>query len=457
MKIPIPSGWLLPCVAAAALFTAAIFPAQAQNAAALYPAGSTVEAQWAGDNKWYKAEVLEFKDGIYKVCYEVDGAMGYFGPERIRSLAGAAPPARQPKAPMPDRQLFDLLDTSKNGYLSGTEIPPDVASYDANGDGRLLFEEFAAGRAKALGGSPAPAGDNTTPAAPADQPVAVEKLPALPPRKATPGLITGRAVFADGRPVPKFKASASGWANEIHLGQGGTVPTLGEVDGLNGRFELQPTSAFDRTKLLKDSLVTIVRADALITRNGSEFSIPMHPIDGLNDGTGEPNFKGRSSTGVVRDFVLKTHGPRRGYEKNTPPRESISDELSDPSFGAFYGGKINIDFDARVGNAPELARLRKSNLKITLTPTGPLLDGAAARIVVRTLTLQNESPVGFNLYFRDIPLADYTASLSLIKPDGSAFPLRLRVPGGEWQASALVCFTPAGSQRVETARIMSIR
>jgi len=450
-----PSRRLLPCLVAA-LLTATASKARAQNPATLYPAGSNVEVQWAGDDKWYKAEVIEFEDGKYKIRYEQDGFIGYYGPERIRSLAGAAPPKRE-EAQVADRELFDRLDTSKNGYLSGTEITPEIAPYDANRDGRLMFEEFAAGRAKAPGGRPAPAGNKAAPAFPEAQPIALEKLPALPPLKATPGLITGRAVFADGRPVPKFRVLAGGWANEIHLGQGGTIPTLGEANGLDGSFKLQPTSAFDRTKRLNEALVTTVQAEAILTLDGSELRIPMHPVDGLNDATGKPNFQGRSSTGVVRDFVLKMHGPKRGYEKNTPPRDSTSDQMSDPSFAAFYGGKIIIDLDSRVGKAPEMARLRDSKLQITLTPTGSLLDGTAAQTVVRTIALQNESSVGHYLYFRDIPLADYTATLNLTKPDGTAYPLQLRVAGGDWQPSALVRFTPPGSTSVEVAKLMSIR
>ncbi len=74
-------------------------------------------------------------------------------------------------------------------------------------------------------------------------PAVARRSPKLTPLKAKPGYIIGRAVFADGRPMPKFRVTALGWAGEIHLGPAGTVPSLGMVEGHRGRYQLQPTSA----------------------------------------------------------------------------------------------------------------------------------------------------------------------------------------------------------------------
>ncbi len=51
-----------------------------------------------------------------------------------------------------DTQLFQKIDASENGYLSGSELDSDNArSFDANGDKRVTLEEFLAGRAKERG------------------------------------------------------------------------------------------------------------------------------------------------------------------------------------------------------------------------------------------------------------------------------------------------------------------
>ncbi len=185
-----------------------------------------------------------------------------------------------------------------------------------------------------------------------------------------------------------------------------------------------------------------VQADALLSYNGRAYRLAMHPLDGKKDGSGKDSFRGYTSKGVVRDFVLKLYGPKRGYEKNTPPRDTDSNELSDPSFGAFYGGTIALDLDLRSGGTGETNMIQGATVTMTFTPQGRLIDGSAAQTVVRTLTVQDESSVGYSLYFRDIPLGDYTATATLTKPDGTSYPLRLRVLGGDWQNSAAVVFEP---------------
>ncbi|HSH94590.1 MAG TPA: hypothetical protein VK968_10635, partial [Roseimicrobium sp.] len=377
-----------------------------------------------------------------------------------------------------DRELFDRLDISKNGYLSGTEITPEVAKHDANGDGRLLFEEFVAGRARERGAVPAvTVAAPTAPAVPAVVPVKVaavpaspvvpapkasavpsDKLPVLPTLKPKKGYITGRAVYADGRPVASFKAIALGWAGEIHLGPSGTLPSLGQVTGVNGAFEIQPTSAFDRKKVLDEAMVTVLRVEAFLAYNDRAYQIAMHPFDGKKDGSEETSFRGKTSKGVVRDFVLKLHGPKRGFETNTPPKDSYRNEPSDPGYNAFYGGTVSLDLDNRNGNAPEMAKLTGSMIQITFKPTGRLMDGSAAQTVIRTLPIQRESMSGYYFFFRDLPLGDYNAEVVLTKPDGASIPLRMKVLGGQWGTSAPVVFAPFNTiASVGTPQIFAIK
>ena len=96
-----------------------------------------------------------------------------------------------------DRELFDRLDITGNGLLTGTEITPEIAGYDSNGDKRLSFEEFVLGRvreraallAQSASAASAPVaakspGVTAVPAASASTaPMVDDKLPVLPPLK----------------------------------------------------------------------------------------------------------------------------------------------------------------------------------------------------------------------------------------------------------------------------------
>lgn len=362
-----------------------------------------------------------------------------------------------------DRKLFEILDSTGNGYLTGTEITPEVRKYDLNSDGRISWEEFAAARARERGGKPAPAKSEAAAKPPAAAtpktqatavpaaaavPMAGPKLPALAPR---PGYVIGRAFYGDGRPMPRFIVDALGWAGEVHLGPTGTLPHLGNTTGQNGQYALPTTSAYDRKKPVK-AMVTVVKADALLSYNGREYRIAMHPTDGKPDGSGEGSFRGDSGKGVVRDFVLRISGPKRGYEKETPPEDTPTNERGDRSFAAFYGGTVALDFDTR-GAGAEFSKLAGSTVTVTFTPSGALLDGSSARAIVRTMPIRQESLVGYTYYFRNLPLGDYTAAATLTKAGGASVPLRFRVAGA-LQGSAPVVFAPFNTiSHVETVQL----
>ncbi|MGV3756895.1 MAG: hypothetical protein ACO1QS_16060 [Verrucomicrobiota bacterium] len=386
-----------------------------------------------------------------KAIYSWRGFSTSLGTCMVVALLGLAPAkgrAADLDARTVDAELFAAFDVSKNGYLSGTEITPAVSKYDVNGDGRVVLEEFTAGREKDRGGKSAPAVVATQPAkvvvaAPAGvltpRP---QQVPVLAPMKAKSGLISGRAVYMDGRPMPEFKVNALGWAGEIHLGPTGSMPSFGQVDGKDGKFELIPTSAFDRKKVLKEGVVTVLRADAVFPYKDRKYRIAMHPLDGKEDGSGETSFRGQVEKGVVRDFVLKVQGPKRGFEKNTPPKDSYRNERSDPGYNSFYGGTVCLDLDHRVGAKPEMKVMKDSVVKVTFTPVGTLLDGSVSRVIVRTLPVQDESIIGYYFYFRDIPLGDYSAVVEVTKPDGQTLALRSRVLGGKWTEATPVVFRP---------------
>jgi hypothetical protein len=381
----------------------------------------------------------------------------------LSTMALTVPLAHAQTGTTEDKALFDRLDVTGNGYLTGNEITPEARAYNTNGDNAISWEEFAAGRArdraagKLPGGTAAPPAQPTRPAQPAipprtqPQPVATAPVaPAavqLPALGARPGYVIGRAVFADGRPIPRFQVTALGWAGEVHMGPTGTLPNLGKQTAQNGQYAIRTTSEFDRNKPVR-ATVLAVQASAMLTRNGSDFFLEMHPTDGKKDGSGEGHFRGDSGKGVVRDFVLRLYGPKRGYEKNTPPRDSSTNEMSDPSFAAFYGGTVAMSLPRDAATT-----LEGATLTVTFTPRGPLFDGAASRTVVRTLRLRK--PDIYTAYFRDIPLGDYTATATVTGANGATAPLRLRRLGGDWGPSLPIVFEPLSSFGVAPFTLLS--
>jgi hypothetical protein len=100
----------------------------------------------------------------------------------------------------------------------------------------------------------------------------------LPPLAAKPGYIVGRAFLADGRPIPSFKVGAVGYDGKAHVMNTG-VPSLGEVEGRNGRYSLQTTYAYDRSEPVSATVIG-VSATTKVNYSGEEFTIFLHPVDG---------------------------------------------------------------------------------------------------------------------------------------------------------------------------------
>jgi len=372
--------------------------ATADSRTQAYRVGDRLEVEWKGT--WYKAEILETKDGAYKIRYDGFSSAWdeWVQPARMRRNAAAAP------TPEKDTAVQDT-------------VTQNSAEQDA---------------------------DPSTPLTTA--------LPKLVPLAPKPGFIMGRAVFANGKPVPNFLATAQGWASEIHLGPSGTIPTLGQDEGSNGRYEFRPTSAFDRTKILPDALVSVVSAEARLTYKGRKYRLPMHPLDGQRAGDSKGGFRGFARKGVLRDFVLKLHGPQIGFEKNTPPRDT-------DSFGAFYGGRVDFFFKPDDGGIKDPGPFKDATMTLTFKPDGPLLDGSASRTITRTLRIKDDSILkSYSGYFGDIPLGDYTLTATLTNATGASYPMRLRKPGEEYQNSTTIQFLPwEGLWGVVTPRVYATR
>lgn len=227
--------------------------------------------------------------------------------------------------------------------------------------------------------------------------------------------------------MPEAVVSALGYDGQVNLFPGST-PSLGEVHAQNGSYAIRTLDTF-RHRTPVSATVSGVKALATITYEGHPYSLYMHPLDNKTDaGFGAKNqYLGHSGPGAVRDFVFRIHGVRPGSEEYFGQEVSSSDSVLLRT--AFYGGSVWLDISEGDGHhyGSDLGStfVPGSSIEMTLTPTGPLLDGSAARVLHRTIALQKPH---FSYYLYDIPLGAYTATAQLIGPDGSgASPLLLQL------------------------------
>lgn len=303
------------------------------------------------------------------------------------------------------------------------------------------------------GEAPAAAPVNPTPAA---RPAAVPGKPvgvgALPNPKlgalaARAGTITGRAVKSDGTPVPSFFVRYSGFQDGKLANTSATGYAIDTVNstakGAGGRYSIQvPQGAY--------------RVSAYVTYpyKGRSYNFPLEAVNAPArhdyDGLGLDKLKG----GLVRDFVLKMTGKKAGASEET---ETVYKH-------AYYGGRIDLyadEYEGILGGGNQLTTpLRSayppdSQVEITLTPQGPLVDGTKGEVLTTLRPLGDDGKWTFNL--RGVYPGTYTATARLLKSDGATLPLRLsttprksitRGAGNydklvvDWQPSVTVDFMP---------------
>src|SRR5262249_37608622 len=147
---------------------------------------------------------------------------------------------------------------------------------------------------------------------PSGAPAGVQ-LPALTPR---PGYVVGRAVFADGRPIPDFEVRIVG------------VGPAGVAKGVNGQY----AAAFPAPNIL----VSQFTATATVVYHNMRYVLPLHPIDNTPERPTPNGFTADVRKGVVRDYVLALSGVRPRYQ----PAQPVSTSDDERTAGDFYGQRI---------------------------------------------------------------------------------------------------------------------
>ncbi len=257
---------------------------------------------------------------------------------------------------------------------------------------------------------------------------------AFPPQSPRPGWVIGRAVFADGRPLPKFAVTVGGY--DVTSEVTGGLPTVGYVEAVSGQYAVQTKDSFSHKRPI-DARVTAIGARAELPYDGQTFKVEMVPADGHADINDGKQFLGHSSKGLVRNFVLRLSGPRPGHEGETP-EQFVYGDRSHPL--AFCGATIAITMDT---TSHDILQLKKayppdSRVVIMLTPNGPLIDGSAGRVITRRV------PPGvngnYNFYLHDIPLGVYTATAQLVAADGTASEIQIGTWVNKYESSVRAAF-----------------
>jgi hypothetical protein len=276
------------------------------------------------------------------------------------------------------------------------------------------------------------------------------------PTTAKPMWITGRAVFENSQPIPKFKVTMAGMSGKFdplfnnHLSgpqARETATSHGGTDGVNGQYAIHAT---------EDATVTGVYAMVHLKFDSMDWGLPAWPTDNIADGSGtatNDDFRGHTSKGIVRNFVLKMSGLKPGYD---PAKSPDHHRNSDPfTINGYYGGSILFDCGSdstpaaykggvtgMMASRGGITKLYPSGsiVTLTLTPTGSRVDGLPAQTITRSC----RTDVNFMLF--GIPYALYTATATLAEPGGAVHKLQLSAKPPltveNWNSSAPVKWVP---------------
>lgn len=192
-----------------------------------------------------------------------------------------------------------------------------------------------------------------------------------PPPGAKPGRLIGTLADARGGPLSNVTVSVDGFTDK-----GEPVTRHLFVRGPAGRYEME----------LPDGKYNTPTARVEVDYNERRYVLPLASADNGGEWTVQQESKG----GMVRDFVWRLNGPVPGGNAVDP--------------GGYWGGTIIFDKQGDLGDS--------ANLKVTLTPDGPLIDGSAGKVIEFDRLVpwrRNEEH-----YLFDVPVGRYVATVKQV-------------------------------------------
>jgi hypothetical protein len=229
----------------------------------------------------------------------------------------------------------------------------------------------------------APGTAGTSPGTPA------ARSPTTTPGVAASGIVSGRATYADGEPLPGANVVAI--AVEYNLEASGQTGPDGEY-----RLELPERDANYR-------VVAWVERDY----SGRRYQLPLVP-----EGSTDTRFHG--TEGRAQNFVWQISGAAP-WGAHLPPGDSRS----------FIGGLIELYvYDPNTDPRGERAIVAPAGTTyvLTLVPIGPLIDGSAGQTVEHSVTTDEATDSGSTTLVGaivDVPVGQYEVMARIARPGDS--------------------------------------
>jgi hypothetical protein len=261
------------------------------------------------------------------------------------------------------------------------------------------------------------------------------------PLVARPGMMIGRVMTWDGRPVPRFTIEYAAYAVEnqaMRLDVDTAPNVVAKVDGRDGYYEIRlPEGSYGLV-----SGVTLPLIDGHQTFRFWAETPGTTRLDFLEVRKGNP--------GVIKNFVwnLRSGGAASFVAS------------------ANFGGSLTIvEATELVKNVATLTLAARNpagaRVSMTLTPRSPLIDGTEGRVLTRVIPIQ--AIAGRAATLRDIPFAVYEIAARIELPDGTSRDLHVAIgaPGisadgmnrtYQWQQSATIDFVAIGTAASEAER-----
>lgn len=225
---------------------------------------------------------------------------------------------------------------------------------------------------------------------------AMPKIPAFAPLKPKPGYVRGWVKDSSGKPLAGAKIGVrSTVAGGFYSGASGKTDA-------RGYYEIQvPWGA-----------ASYYCAGYTKDYGDGRAALGLHPADGEADSFA-------SAKGAVENWVLLNYGIADPDGASENPGYS----------GNYYGGAFYLDFqvaDPRPLFADDYSLPDGSEIELTLTPQGRLLDGSAGQTFTFSKKVKDGDRNSFNV--TNIPIGVYKVTAKLLK-DGESAPLRLKETG----------------------------
>jgi len=261
------------------------------------------------------------------------------------------------------------------------------------------------------------------------------------PLVARPGMMIGRVMTWDGRPVPRFTIEYAAYAvgsDGVRLDSELEPNVVAKIDGRDGYYEIRlPEGSYGLV-----SGVTLPLLEGSQTFRFWAETPGTRKLDFMEVRKGNP--------GVIKNFVWNLRSGDAASFVASPHYGASLTILDTPEL------LKNVATRSLAADNPPGTRIA-----VTLTPRGRLIDGTEGRVLNRVLALADAAGRGATL--RDIPFAIYEVSAKLVLPDGATRDLRVASGAPEvsadgtnrtyrWQQSATIDFVAIGTAASEAER-----